>query len=68
MVTRFNSSRIHQKGQAVVEYVLLLTIAVGISAFLVTTLVSRNTDKPGIFTGKWYEILSVIGEDIPDKK
>lgn len=68
MLTQFRKNRNAQKGQVVVEYVLLLTIAVGIAALLVSLLVSRNEDKPGVLTGKWHELMTVIGEDIPDKK
>ena len=56
----------NKKGQVVVEYVLLLVIAVTISAFLVSQLASRNSDEPGIIVSKWHQILSVIGDDRPD--
>ena len=57
----------NRKGQVVVEYVLLLVIAVGIAAFLVKQLISRNSDDPGIIVSKWYNIMKVVGEDKPDK-
>ncbi|NUN06236.1 MAG: hypothetical protein HUU57_10795 [Bdellovibrio sp.] len=56
------------KGQIVVEYVLLLVIAVTISAVLVSQLVSRNADNPGILVSKWHSILTTIGSDVPDKR
>lgn len=58
----------NKKGQIVVEYVLLLVVAVGLSAFLVSQLVSRNRDEPGILVAKWYAIQKVIGDDVPDKR
>lgn len=58
----------NQKGQIVVEYVLLLLVAVSVSAILVSNLVSRNPDDPGILVAKWHAILNTIGEDLPDKK
>lgn len=58
----------NRKGQIVVEYVLLLVIAVGLAALLVSQLVSRNPDEPGIVVSKWQAILKVIGDDVPDRK
>jgi hypothetical protein len=51
----------------VVEYILLLVIAVGLAALLSKQLVSRNMDDPGIITSKWDQILKAIGNDLPDK-
>lgn len=51
-----------------VEYVLLLVIAVGIAALLTSRLVSRNADNPGILVAKWHSILQVVGDDVPDKR
>lgn len=58
----------NQRGQVVVEYVLLLIIAVSLAALLVSRLVSRNPENPGILVLKWYSILKVVGDDVPDKK
>lgn len=57
----------NQKGQVVVEYVLLLVIAVSLAYLLVSQLSSRNSDKPGLFTTQWYNMMNVIGVDVPDK-
>lgn len=51
-----------------VEYVLLLVIAVGIAALLTSRLVSRNSENPGILVAKWHSILKVVGDDVPDKR
>lgn len=58
----------NQKGQIVVEYVLLLVVAVSISAMLVSNLVSRDPDNPGLLSSKWHSILMTIGDDVPDQK
>lgn len=58
----------NRKGQIVVEYVLLMVVAVGLSALLVSQLISRNTDEPGILVAKWHAIMKVIGDDVPDKR
>ena len=55
----------NRKGQIVVEYVLLMVVAVGLSAFLVSQLVSRNPDEPGVLVTKWSSILKAIGDDTP---
>ncbi|MEK2646131.1 hypothetical protein [Bdellovibrio sp. BCCA] len=57
----------NNRGQIVVEYVLLLVIAVGIAALLTSRLVSRNADNPGILVSKWHSILKTIGDDVPDR-
>ncbi|WP_413294730.1 hypothetical protein ACLSU7_06410 [Bdellovibrio sp. HCB185ZH] len=56
----------NKRGQIVVEYVLLLVIATGVAALLVSQLVSRNTDKPGVLTAQWQLILNAVGSDVPD--
>ena len=52
-----------QSGQIIVEYLLLLLVAVAVAALLVNGLVSRNPDSPGIIIKKWQQILQVIGSD-----
>ncbi|WP_413586859.1 hypothetical protein [Bdellovibrio sp. HCB274] len=56
----------NKRGQIVVEYVLLLVIATGVAALLVSQLVSRNADDPGALTAKWQSILNAVGSDVPD--
>lgn len=55
-----------QRGQVVVEYVLLLVIVVTLAVLLTKSLVSRNADDAGIITSKWYQIITAIGKHIPD--
>jgi uncharacterized protein (UPF0333 family) len=57
----------NKRGQVVVEYVLLLVIAVAVAASISRQLVSRDGDNPGILVDKWNSILQTIGNDIPDK-
>ncbi|UOF01451.1 hypothetical protein ACES2L_11100 [Bdellovibrio bacteriovorus] len=58
----------NNKGQIVVEYVLLLVVATGVAAFLISQLVSRNPDEPGILVAKWHGILKVVADDKPDAR
>ncbi|MCB9025517.1 MAG: hypothetical protein H6625_04300 [Bdellovibrionaceae bacterium] len=50
-------------GQIVVEYILLLIIAVGLALILTRALVSRSPDSPGLLISKWYKIINFIGSD-----
>ena len=54
------------KGQIVVEYVLLLVIAVGVAFIITTTLVSRNPESPGFLMQKWRDIIETIASDNAD--
>ncbi len=56
-----------QAGQIVVEYVLLLVIAVSLSALIVRQLGSRDEENPGVLVEKWHNIQVEIGKDIPDQ-
>ncbi|PIS10507.1 MAG: hypothetical protein COT73_08975 [Bdellovibrio sp. CG10_big_fil_rev_8_21_14_0_10_47_8] len=62
-----NLSRLkNSKGQIVVEYVLLLTIAITMAMIIVSLLVKRDTDDPensGALIRKWRQIQETIGND-----
>ncbi len=60
-------SRANRRGQVVVEYVLLLVIAVAVAALITKELVRRDPDAPGVLIKKWDDILKEIGSDLPDK-
>ena len=60
------SSQSNQKGQIVVEYVLLLVLSIGIALLVVSYIVSRDPSSPGFLISKWYEILSFIASDLAD--
>ncbi len=55
-------------GQVIVEYVLLLVVAVAMATIIVTQVVQRNPDSPGFLIKKWGEIQKTIGDDDPGKK
>ncbi len=55
-----------QRGQIVVEYVLLLVIGVSIAMLITSKMVSRNADNPGFLVKKWFDIIKTIGEDTTD--
>ncbi len=56
----------NQRGQIVVEYVLLLVVGVSIAALITTTMVSRNPENPGFLVRKWVSLINLIGEDTAD--
>ncbi len=56
----------NKKGQVLVEYLLLMVIAVGCVTLLMKPLVGRDSANPGIITGAWQKILNNIGDDLPD--
>jgi uncharacterized protein (UPF0333 family) len=56
----------NQRGQILVEYLLLMVIAVGCATLLTKQLVNRNADSPGIIIKAWNGIISTISKDLPD--
>lgn len=58
--------RKNQSGQVIIEYLLLLVIAVGMAAILTKQLVSRTPGEEGILVTKWHAMLKVIGDDLAD--
>lgn len=56
----------NKRGQILVEYLLLMVIAVGLATLMTKQLVSRSDTKPGIIINAWNKILVNIGKDIPD--
>ena len=58
-----SSAPARQKGQVIVEYILLLVVSTAL-ALLLINLVSINSDSPGPFFNYWKNLLVVIGADI----
>ncbi len=61
-----NKGLSNNKGQLIVEYVLLLSIAAVIAAIIVGKLGSRNEDEPGAIIKGWTAVIKSIAEDKPD--
>lgn len=55
-----------ERGQIVVEYVLLLIISVSIAMLITTYMVSRNPESPGFLIKTWRIILDTMGADPAD--
>lgn len=56
----------NQRGQLVVEYVLLLSMAAIVAAIVVSKLGSRNPDEPGAIIKGWSAIIKSVGDDKAD--
>ncbi len=54
------------KGQLVVEYVLLMFIAVVIATLLTKSLVGRSEGNNGLIITKWAALLQMVGQDLGD--
>lgn len=68
----FKPNSSNNKGQVLVEYLLLMVIAVACATILIKGLIGRegggpgSGKKPGIIIDKWDQIIRIIGNDIPD--
>ena len=56
----------NQRGQIVVEYVLLLVIGVVIATTMTTLMVSRSPESPGFVVVRWLQVIQTIGQDYAD--
>jgi hypothetical protein len=65
--SKIRQPKLAQNGQIIVEYILLLSISVGIAVLMTSTLVSRNPDDPGFLIVKWMQIIETIGKDVVDE-
>ena len=55
-----------QGGQIIVEYVLLLAIAVGIALLMTRTLIGRDQGNEGFVIQAWQTLIEQIGKDASD--
>lgn len=57
----------NQKGQIVVEYVLLLSIGIAAALIVVSQLVKRDADDPqnsGAIIRKWQQMQEAVAKDV----
>ena len=62
----FLKSKNEESGQVVIEYILLLVIAVSVSAIISTSVVGRNQDSPGFLTKAWSGLIQFVTTDQTD--
>lgn len=60
------SFRQSQAGQIVIEYVLLLAIAVSLAVLITKTLIGRNQGEEGFVIQAWEQLIEQIGTDAAD--
>lgn len=56
-----------ESGQIVVEYVLLLVVAVSLAFLIGNTIGKRDPESPGFLIQKWKTVWEAIGRDNPEK-
>lgn len=62
-----------KSGQVIVEYILLMFVAISVAMVGITQLIKRDSDATqsnpsgGIIIKKWIQILDVIGTDESEK-
>jgi len=61
-------SLLQNKGQVVLEYLLLMVVVVSVAAVLTQALVKRSTDEAsqGMIVKSWNKMLGIIGNDLAD--
>ena len=57
----------NNRGQLIIEYVLLLAMAAVVSGIVVSKLGSRSTDDPGAIIVGWSKVIQSIGADKVDE-
>lgn len=57
--------RKQQSGQIIVEYLLVMVVAIAIATILTSRMIGRS-DNPGFVLSAWSSLLQVIAEDNPD--
>ncbi len=64
--TAGQGKRLDQRGQVVVEFILLIVISVTAATYISKKIVSRDPEEPGFLTGAWSQMNTVIGSDLID--
>lgn len=57
-----------QRGQVIIEYILLLVVALGLASMIMKAVVSRSPDEPGFLMKRWQQMLKEIAADDPNKR
>jgi len=65
--TKLRNKKKGQRGQLVLEYILLLLVAVSMASLLRNTLTASTGDaqSSGVFIKMWTTVVQTIGEDYP---
>ncbi len=61
-----HASRLDERGQVVVEYILLLVISVTLALLITRVMVGRDPGNPGFVISAWNAMVLEIGDDKAD--
>ncbi len=61
-----NGTRLGERGQVVVEYVLLLITSVIVAMLITRLMVGRDPGNPGFVISAWQAIIDEVGRDFAD--
>lgn|GEM_PF-2221771 len=56
----------HESGQIIIEYVLLLVVAITIAALVTKAMISSDQGNPGFVLTTWSKVIQAIGADTAD--
>lgn len=57
----------NNQGQILVEYLLLLVIAIACATLITNALIKRGDDgNRGVIVKQWDKIIHILGNDVPD--
>lgn len=66
--SEFPAPSLTQRGQVIIEYILLLLVALGLATMIMKSVVSRNPEEPGFLMKRWHEMLKQVAADDPNKR
>ena len=66
VVQRPTRRKNREAGQIVVEYVLLLVVAITAATLIVKAMISSDANNPGFVLSTWSKVIQAIGADHPD--
>jgi uncharacterized protein (UPF0333 family) len=58
--------KLSEKGQVLIEYILLMVIVISCASILMRALVSRQSGRQGMVIRVWDDIIRTLGNDMPD--
>lgn len=62
------SKLLSERGQVIIEYVLLMVVALGLAAIIMKSVINRDPSNPGFLMKKWQTLVEQIGADDPNKR
>ena len=57
-----------QRGQVIIEYILLLIVAMGLATIIMKSIVKRDPNEAGFLMERWQAMIDQIAKDDPNKR